>query len=165
MDRIHKRVQVFLHSCNTIAIKEVDSGALLDFGGLQKKVERGGGLTSTSVWVKRPAQKEEGRQRSDRNGFGARQSGGGGGSDAIFNHRIDPQLRIIENMGNMTLAARSENLRIPLAADSREICLCFSLKGDCVISCTRFHAPEQGHNQDLVICYIRGSREEMNQSQ
>ena len=28
MDRIHKRVWVFLHSCKTIAIEEVESGAL-----------------------------------------------------------------------------------------------------------------------------------------
>ena len=29
MDRIHKRMQVFLHSCNTTAIEDVESGALL----------------------------------------------------------------------------------------------------------------------------------------
>ena len=40
MDRIHKRVQVFLYYCYTIAIEEVESGALADFGGLQKRVER-----------------------------------------------------------------------------------------------------------------------------
>ena len=39
MDRIHKRVQVFLHSCNTTPIKDVESGALAEFGGIQKKVE------------------------------------------------------------------------------------------------------------------------------
>ena len=31
MDRIHKRVQVFLHSCNTTAIEDVESGALEEF--------------------------------------------------------------------------------------------------------------------------------------
>ena len=41
MDRIHKRVQVFLHSCNTTTIEEVGSGALAEFGGLKKKVKRG----------------------------------------------------------------------------------------------------------------------------
>ena len=30
MDRIHKCVQVFLHSCNTTSIEEVESGALED---------------------------------------------------------------------------------------------------------------------------------------
>ena len=65
MDQIHKHVQVFLHSCNTTAIKEVESGALGEFGGLQKKVERGKWLTSTPVWVKRLVQKEEGRRKSD----------------------------------------------------------------------------------------------------
>ena len=34
MDKIHKRVQVFLHSCNTTSIEEVESGALAEFGGL-----------------------------------------------------------------------------------------------------------------------------------
>ena len=41
MDIIHKRVQVFLHSCNMASIKEVESGALEDFRGLQKRLERG----------------------------------------------------------------------------------------------------------------------------
>ena len=49
MYRIHKRVQVFLHSCNTTAIENVESGALAEFGGLQEKVERGEWLTSTLV--------------------------------------------------------------------------------------------------------------------
>ena len=75
----------------------------------------------TPVWVERPAQKEEERWKSDGNGFGARPIGGGGGCGAIFNHRIDPQLQIMDRMGDMTVVARSENLRIPLAADGREI--------------------------------------------
>ena len=128
MYRIHKRVQVFLHSFNTTEIEEVESGALADFGGLQKKVERGEGLASTPVRVERPAHKEEGLRKLGGNGFGARQSGGGGRGGTIFNHGIDPQLRIIENMGNMTLAACSENLRIPLGADGRDICLRFRSK-------------------------------------
>ena len=41
MDQTHKRMQVFLHSCNTTAIKDMESGALAEFRGLQKKVERG----------------------------------------------------------------------------------------------------------------------------
>ena len=57
MDRIHKRVQVFLHSCNTTAIEDMDLGALTEFGGLQKNVERGEWLTYTPGWVDRPAQK------------------------------------------------------------------------------------------------------------
>ena len=126
MDRIHKRVQVFLHSCNTTAIEDVESGDLEEFRRIQKKLERGEWLTSMPVWVERPAQKEEGRRKSDGNGFGARPSGGGGGRDAIFNHRIDPPLRIMERLGDMTGSERSENLHIPLAAYGREICLRFS---------------------------------------
>ena len=126
-------------------------------------MERGKWITFTLVSVERAAQKEKGRRKSDGNGFGARQNGGRGGSNAIFDHGIDLKLRIIENMGNMTLAARSENLCIPLAADGREICLHFRSNGDCVRSCTRSHAPVRGHNKDLVICYIRGAGDVMNQ--
>ena len=64
-DRIYKRVQVFLHSCNMTAIEDVESGPLAEFGGIQKKVDRGECLTSTPVWVDGPAQKEEGLQKSD----------------------------------------------------------------------------------------------------
>ena len=63
MNRIHKCVQVFLHSCNTTEIEEVESGALAEFEGLQKRVERGEWLTLTPVWVEQPAPKEEGRRK------------------------------------------------------------------------------------------------------
>ena len=69
----------------------------------------------TLVWVDWAAQKEEGRRKSDGVGIGARPSGRGGGRDAIVNHGIDPQLRIMEKLGDMTGAARSKNLHIPLA--------------------------------------------------
>ena len=121
MDRIHKHVQVFLHSCNTTAIEDVELGALEEFGGIQKKVEIGEWLTLTPLWVERPAQKEEGCQESDGNGFGEIPSDGGGGCDEIFNHGIDSQLQIMEIFGDMTRAACSDNLCIPLAADGREI--------------------------------------------
>ena len=49
MYQIHKRVQVFLHSCNTTAIKEVESGTLEEFWGLQKRAERGKWMTSMPV--------------------------------------------------------------------------------------------------------------------
>ena len=38
MNRIHKHVQVFLHSCNTTYIKDVESGTLEEFGEIQKKL-------------------------------------------------------------------------------------------------------------------------------
>ena len=107
MDCIHKRVQVFLHSCNTTAIEDVELGPLTEFGGLQKNVERGGWLTSKPVWVDRPAQKEEGRRKSDGRDIGVRPSGGGGGIDAVFNHGVYMQLRIMERLGDMTAAASS----------------------------------------------------------
>ena len=61
----------------------------------------------TPVRVDRPAQKEEGRRKSDGNGFGASTRGGGGGRDAIFNHGIDPQMRIMERLVDITRVARS----------------------------------------------------------
>ena len=39
--------------------------------------------------------KEEGTSKSDRNALGERKIGGGGGGGTIFNHGVDPQLRII----------------------------------------------------------------------
>ena len=102
MDQIHKRVQVFLHSCNTTAIEEVESGALEEFCGLQKRLDRGKWMTSMPVWVERPAPRKEGLRKSEGNGNGA------------YNHGVDPQLRISENLGILTQVARSENLRLPM---------------------------------------------------
>ena len=62
---------MFLHSCKTTAIEDVESGALAEFGGFQKKVERGDWLTLKSGWVDRPAPKEEGQRKSDGHGIGA----------------------------------------------------------------------------------------------
>ena len=129
MDRIHKRVQVFLHYCNTTAIEEVESGALEEFRGLQKRVERGEWMTSMPAWVYRPAPREEGRRKSEGTGNGAR------------NHGVDPQLRISKNLGILTQVAHQENLRLPMGADGREICLRYISKGECDRSCTRSHAP------------------------
>ena len=131
MDRIHKRVHVFLHSCNTTSIEEVESGALEEFRGLQKRVERGEWLTSMPVWVERPAPREEGLRKSEGNGIGSQQGGRGVGEGTVFNHGVDPQLRISENLGLMTQAARAENLRLPVGEDGREICLWFISKGYC----------------------------------
>ena len=91
--------------------------------------------------------------------MGARPSGGGGGRNTIFNHGIDLQLRIMERLGDMTRGTRSENFRIPLAADGRVLS-----KGDCVRSCTHSNATVRGRNQDLVIRYIRVARESMDPS-
>ena len=116
MDQIHKPVQVFLRSCNMTAIEDVESWSLAEFGGFQKKVERGEWFTSTPGWVDRPVQNEEGCWKYDGHGIGSRPSGGGGRRHVVFNNRLDPQLRIMERLGEMTEAARSENLHIPLAA-------------------------------------------------
>ena len=136
----------------------MELGAFTEFGGLQKKVEREGWWTSTTLWVDMPAQKEEGLQKSDGHGMVARQRGRGGGRDEIFNHGVDPQLRIMDRLGDMTASARLENLRIPLAADGRDICLHFLSKGYCIRSFTRSHEPVRGHNREALICYIRVGR-------
>ena len=129
MDRIHKRVQVFLHSCNTTAIEDVESGALEEFRSLQKRVERGEWLASMPALVDRPAPWEEGRRKSEGTGNGAR------------NHGVDPQLCISENLGIITKFARQENLRLPIGANGTEICLHYISKEECDRSCTRSHAP------------------------
>ena len=81
--------------------------ALEVFRKLQKRVERGEWLTLTPVLVERPELKEEGRRKSEGNGFGAQQVGRGVREGTVFNHGVDPQLRIIENLGSMTQAART----------------------------------------------------------
>ena len=50
-------------------------------------------------WGDGPAQKEEGRRKSDVNVSGYRSSGGGGGRDIVFNAVVDPQLWTIERLG------------------------------------------------------------------
>ena len=60
VERIHKLVQVFLQSCNTDSIEDVELGALADFGQIEKKIEIGEWLKTTLVWVDRPTPKEEG---------------------------------------------------------------------------------------------------------
>ena len=96
--------------------------------------------------------------------MGSRPSCRGCGKYAVFNHGVDPQLRIMERLGDMRAAALLENLRFSLAADDRDICLRFLSKGDCIRSCTRSHAPVQEHNRNSVIQYISVGREVMNPS-
>ena len=114
MDRIHKSVQVFFHSLNTTSIEDVESGALAEFGGLHKKVERGEWLTLTLVWVDCLAPKKDGHRKSDGHGIGSRPSCGWGGRDVVFNNGLYPQLWIMERLGDMTPAEYLENLRYPL---------------------------------------------------
>ena len=57
IDRIHKRVQVFLHFCNMTSIKDVESGALEEFGELKKEVERGEWSTTAPGLLDRPTPK------------------------------------------------------------------------------------------------------------
>ena len=129
MDWIHKRVQVFLNSCNTTAIEDVESGALEEIRALQKRVERGEWMTSMPEWVKIPAPQEEGRRKSEGVGNRAR------------NYGVDPQLCIRKNLGIITRFVRQENLRLSMGDDGREIYLRYISKGECDRSCTRSHAP------------------------
>ena len=96
-DRIHKRVQLFLHSCNTTSIEEVELRALEEFRGLYKRMERGKLMTSKSVWVKQPAPREERSRKLEGNGTGARKGGRGVVEGTVYNHGVDLQLRISEN--------------------------------------------------------------------
>ena len=100
--------------------------------------------------VERPVPQEEGRRKSEGTGNGAR------------NHGVDPQLRISKNLGIITKFSRQENLRLPMGAGGRKICLRYIYKGGCDRSCTRSRALLQGHTRELVIRFIRRSREAMN---
>ena len=57
IDRIRKHGKVFLNSCNTTFIEDVESGALPEFLGLKNKVERGEWLTKMRRWVDQPTPK------------------------------------------------------------------------------------------------------------
>ena len=101
-----------------------------EFRGLQKRVERGEWLTSMPLWVERPAPREEGRQKSGLNRIGAQQDGRGVREGTVFSHRVDLQLRISNNLGIMTKVACTENLRLPVGAYGREICLQYRSEGE-----------------------------------
>ena len=132
IDRIHKSVQVLLYSCNMTSIEDVESGALEDFGGLHKKLKREEWSTKTLVWVDRHTPKEEGRQKLDIYGIRSRMSNGGGGRYLVHNIGVDPQLRLIERIGELISAAHSEKLCCPMVADGREIFLQYYARGKCV---------------------------------
>ena len=106
----------------------------------------------------------EGRTKSEGNGIGARQVGTGVIEGTVYNHGVDPQLRVSENLGIMTQAERTENLRLPVGADGRDICLWYISKGEFNSSSMRSHAPLRGRTRELVIRFIRGSREAMNKN-
>ena len=59
VDRIHKRVQVFLQSCNMTSLNSIKTGALLRFGELQRRVDKGEWVTYHPTWVELPSQKED----------------------------------------------------------------------------------------------------------
>ena len=107
-------------------------------------------MTSIPVWVERPAPRKVGRRKSEGHGTGAR------------NHGVDPQLRISEHLVILTQVARTENLRLSVGVDGREIYLWYISKGECDRSNTRSHAPLNGHTRELVIRFIWGSQEAMN---
>ena len=52
------------------AIEDVESGSLVEFGGLQKKVERREWFNLTPGWVDWPVQKEDGRRKYYLHGIG-----------------------------------------------------------------------------------------------
>ena len=89
----------------------------------------------------------------------------GGQGTGARNHGVDLQLRISENLGILTQVARSENLRLPMGEDGREICLRYISKGECDRSCTRSHATLCRHTRELIIQFIQGYREAMNKKQ
>ena len=88
---------------------------------------------------------------------------GGFGHKALYKQGdAKYQKAVAAEKKNITKISRQENLHLPLGADGREVCLRFFSKGDCDRSCTRSHAPLRGNVRDLVIRYIRVTREAMN---
>ena len=82
----------------------------MEFVGLQKKVERVDWITTTLVWVDCTTPRKEWQRKSDRQGSGSRMTDGGGLLHSIV---VDPQLWIMDTLGEMKSEARSENLRAP----------------------------------------------------
>ena len=111
IDCINKRVQVFPHSCNRTSIEDVELGALLEFRGIHKNLERGKCLTLTVGWVDRPALKHKGKRKSEGHWIVDSSSGGGGGRDSVFNNGVDLQLCIMERLVDMRAGARTKNFR------------------------------------------------------
>ena len=91
-------------------------------------------------------------------------SGRGGGRDLVHNIGVEPQLQIMERLGETMSAARSENLRCPMKAYVREICLLYHSKGECVKHCPRSHVPLREQIWENIIRYIRNCRAAHNPS-
>ena len=58
-DRIHKQVQLLLHSCNTTSLEDVETGYLEGLIELQIRMESGEWTTPPPAWVDIPAQKSD----------------------------------------------------------------------------------------------------------
>ena len=102
MERIHKRLQLFLHSCNTTTLEDMETRALAYFGELHRRVERGGWITTTPSWVERPSKKNNGSRKSE-SGGGLGRGGFGGDGSGQKNNRYEerntdvyPYLRVME---------------------------------------------------------------------
>ena len=57
VDWVHKQVQVFLQSCSTAYLDDVETGALSELGKIYQCVEQGECNTSTPIWVELPTAK------------------------------------------------------------------------------------------------------------
>ena len=64
VERIRKRVQVLLHSCNTMSLEDVETGTLGKFGKIQRWVEWVEWITKPPAWVELPAKKNGWRRKS-----------------------------------------------------------------------------------------------------
>ena len=108
VDLIHKRVQVFLHLCNTTSLEYVDTGALVEFGELQQRVEWGEWITPPPpTWVEFTAQKTDRRRKSEID-YGLGRGDVGRGSllhiinrEEERNTNTDPRLRIMERFRDL----------------------------------------------------------------
>ena len=137
MDQIHKQVQVFLHSCNTTSLEEVETRALADFGELQKRVERGEWITTPSAWVEIPEKNNDGRKRLV-SGGGARRSIPGGeklgqqqNMEDGRNPDMDPRIRAMEILREFFCGTNRDIITCLKGEVDREVCINFHSKGNC----------------------------------
>ena len=125
MDRIHKRVHVFLHSRNNTLLEEVETGALVEFGELKRGVERGDWITTPPTWAELPAQKNNARRNSesvsgsDRCGLGGDGLGHQRKRDAERNPEMEPCMRVMERFREFIIHSNRDSITFPKGLDSR----------------------------------------------
>ena len=120
VDQIRKRVQFFLHFCNTRYLDDMEMVSLLKFGKIQRYVERSEWMTYTPVWLYFPTLKEGGGRNSV-SGIGGIRGQVKQKMEADNNRDTDPQLMVMEKFGEFFNPACRKGHLCPMSPDGREI--------------------------------------------